>query len=293
MMRNRLRPLVRPVLAALMLLAGCSRGDSPPSADETNDSEYQRGLRLEKQDRPQEALAAFLKVIARRGDEDSPESHLEAGVIYLQHIKDPNEAIHHFHKYLELQPNSRQADLVRQQIDAAKREFARTLRPEPVEGVGDRLAQQEQISRLQGENDQLKADLAALRGGAPTTQLPSGPVEPAGPPAQGRLRITAAPPANDSPITLAPLNSAPVSGTPPAQGAPLKTTPRAPVTKSAPPPAAGRKHTVQAGDTLFKIAQRYYGSTGVSARIDAIYQANRDVMKSKADLKPGMELKIP
>ncbi len=292
-MRNRLRPLVPPMLAALVFLAGCARSDSTPAGEETNESEYQRGLRLEKQDRPQEALAAYLKVIARRGEDDAPESHLEAGVIYLQHIKDPIRAVYHFEKYLELQPNSRQAALVRQQIDAAKRDFARTLRPQPLESAGDRMELQDQLARLQGENERLKADLAALTSGAPVSRPVPPRAEPSGAAPPGHPLITLAPMANDSPISPAPLKSASLAGPSPVQSAPLKAAARPSAAKPAPTPATGRKYTVQAGDNLFKIAQRFYGSTGVSARTEAIYQANRDVMKTKTDLKPGVELKIP
>jgi LysM repeat protein len=289
-MRNRLRPLATPLLAALVFLAGCARSDSSPTGEETNDSDYQRGLQLEKQDRPQEALAAYLKVIARRGEENAPESHLEAGVILLQHTKDPVGAIHHFRKYLELRPSSPQAPLVRQQIDAAYRDFARTLRPQQLESAGDRQQLQDQLARLQADNDRLTAELTALKSGNATTRPSSVPAMPANPAGSGDFRISLAPVTSVSPITSAPMKSAGLATFPPVQGAPVKA---APPPASAKAPAAGRKHTVQAGDTLYKIAQRYYGSAGASARADAIYQANRDVMKSKSDLKPGMELKLP
>ncbi|MES1166541.1 MAG: LysM domain-containing protein [Pseudomonadota bacterium] len=286
MIRNRFRLPLPPLLAAVLLLAGCGGGDRAPSGEETNDSEYQRGLWLEKQDRPKEALAAYLKVIARRGEENAPESHLEAGVIIMQQIKDPIQAIYHFQRYLDSQPAppKTKADLVRQQIDAAKRDFARSLRPQPLETTGDRQQLQDQVARLQRENDDLKAELAARSGG-----------EPAGVAAPGRPRPTPAPAPvpNDSPITLAPMGAAPGLGISPVQAAPVKSGPRAPASPPAAPPAPERKYTVQAGDTLFKIAQREYGASGVSARAQAIYEANRDVMKSNADLKPGMELRLP
>jgi nucleoid-associated protein YgaU len=51
-----------------------------------------------------------------------------------------------------------------------------------------------------------------------------------------------------------------------------------------------RQHTVKAGDTLFKLAQQYYGNR---AKWRDIYSANRNLMKSESDLKAGMILKIP
>jgi tetratricopeptide (TPR) repeat protein len=112
---------------------------------------------LIRQGREQEALAAFLRVIATRNDE-APESHLEAALLYQQQLKDPIAAIYHFRKYLELQPNSRQAVLVRQRIDAAKRDFARTLPAHPLEDASVKLEFMDQLERLQRENDDLKAE---------------------------------------------------------------------------------------------------------------------------------------
>jgi nucleoid-associated protein YgaU len=47
---------------------------------------------------------------------------------------------------------------------------------------------------------------------------------------------------------------------------------------------------VAQGETLGKIAQRYYGS---SARWHEILDANRDVLKDEKAVKQGMTLKIP
>jgi len=81
----------------------------PSLGMETNEPYYRQGDQLKRQGRYQEALAAYLKVIEKR-NEDAPESQLEAGLIYQQYLKDPIYAIYHFRKYLELEPNSRQAD---------------------------------------------------------------------------------------------------------------------------------------------------------------------------------------
>ena len=43
-------------------------------------------------------------------------------------------------------------------------------------------------------------------------------------------------------------------------------------------------------DTLSKLAQQFYGNR---ARWREIFAANRDVMKSEADLKVGQVLRIP
>jgi len=54
--------------------------------------------------------------------------------------------------------------------------------------------------------------------------------------------------------------------------------------------AKPRTHVVQKGDTLYSIALRYYGSR---AAWDKVYQANRDTLPNKDQLKIGQSLVIP
>ena len=289
-MRKRLNIPALLALLALLLAAGCDRGESLTFSSETDEPNYRLGQQMSKQGRNQEALTAYLKVISQR-DESAPESHLEAGLILLRHVKDPVAAIYHFHKYLELQPNSRQAVFVRGMMETAKREFARTLPAAPYESQAERLEMQDQVDRLQRENDQLKAELAALRAGVPAVPIRSrGPLDNAaasGDPIISMSVPASEPPADDSPVTYAPIPASPAE---PAQL--IQTVPAAASTRTAPakPAGGGRRHTVAKGDTLFSLAQKYYGSRG---KWHEIYEANRDVLPSENALKLGMELKIP
>jgi tetratricopeptide (TPR) repeat protein len=281
-------------LCALLFAAGCERGGGLPFASEESDSDFQRGKQLIRQGRNQEALAAFLKVIAKRGD-DAPESHLEAGLLYQQHIKDPIFAIYHFSKYRELEPNSKQADLVRQQIDAAKREFARSLPAHPEEDASVKLVYNDKLDTLQRENEQLKAEIAALHGALPAGALPRQrtggfdiPVQ-----ASPAPRAAEVEPATDaSPILRAPLNPEPVASRNAAESAIRPAPgPRAAPGAAANQAAAGKRHAVQRGDTLSSLSRQYYGT---SARWHDIYNANRDILKSENEtLHVGMELRIP
>jgi tetratricopeptide (TPR) repeat protein len=281
-------------LCALLFAAGCERGGNLPFASEDSDSDYQRGKQLNRQGRPQEALAAFLKVIAKRGD-DAPESHLEAGLLYEQHIKDPISAIYHFRKYCEREPNSKQAELVRQQIDAARREYARTLPADPMRDASVKLEYNDQLDRLQRENEQLKNELAALRGALPAgvaahprpgfeVSAQDYPLPPAAQVDQG---------AEASPILRAPLKPEPAAGSSNAPETIIRPAPnpRASPGVAANQTAAGKRHAVQRGDTLSSISRQYYGT---SAKWRDIYNANRDILKSESEtLHIGMELRIP
>jgi nucleoid-associated protein YgaU len=51
-----------------------------------------------------------------------------------------------------------------------------------------------------------------------------------------------------------------------------------------------QRHTVQEGDTLFSLAQRYYGDKD---KFIQIYQVNREILKSADILTPGTVLTIP
>jgi LysM repeat protein len=152
-------------LAALLLGAGCG-GDSVTSA-EVDDALYQQAQQLKRAGRHAEALATFIKVIEKRGEQASPESNLEVAVIYEQSIKDPVEAIHYFRKYLDLEPNSQQAPMVRQRVDLNRRELLRGLPGSPREDQMVRLGNQE-LDRMQRKIEELEAELGRQRNGAGT-----------------------------------------------------------------------------------------------------------------------------
>ena len=267
---------------ALFAFTGCERAETMAYTAEIDEPGYRRGKDLLRQGRNQEALSEFQKVIDKRGLNSAPESHLEVGLLYQQHIRDPLAAIFHYRKFRELRPNSPQADLVRQRIDAATREFARTLPAQPLENQLERLDMTDVLQRLQRENEQLKAELALARSGQNVAARPA-PEQAAPQPAPEEMPIQPAP-EEPQPTPRAPMES-PIAATPP-------TRPTAPPTAPprTPPTGAFRRHTVVAKDTLFSLAQRYYNNR---SRWRDIYAANRDVMKSETDLRIGMELKIP
>lgn len=276
------------VVVLALLLAGCTEGERAGPASELDEPAYRQAQSLMKSGRRQEALASYLKVIEKRGD-GAPESHLEAGLLFLQHIGDPLAAIYHFKKYLALRPNSQQAPLVRQRVDAAIREFARTLPAQPLTGQQDRIDLLAKLDRLQRENDELKqllADLKAGRALASLEPVAAGVGEDAAPALT--LDASAIPTVRTRPeVRTAAPGRAPRSLAVPGGAAPAGATTKAP---PATPARAARSHTVKSGDTLYKLAQQYYGDR---ARWKEIYTANRQVMKSETDLRIGAVLTIP
>lgn len=282
------RPLLLALLGGLLLLGGCGESDRFTYANETDEPNYREGQSLLKAGRRQEALTAFLKVIDRRRD-DAPESHLEVGLLYVQHINDPLSAIYHFRKYLAQRPNSPQAPLVRQRIDAAIREFARTIPAQPLENQVQRVDLVATLDKLKQENDSLKQQLADARSArgnpGPLTDDPSTVSSPT---------VST----NSNSTVSFTVETVPTVKTRPASSAPRATpTPTVTVTRQTPPPtsapvssAVARKHVIRQGDTLSKLALQYYNNR---AKWRDIYAANKGVMKNESDLKVGMELKIP
>lgn len=282
------RSLLPLLIGALLVgLVGCSDSDRFTYATETDEPNYREGHSLLKAGRRQEALTAFLKVIDKRRD-DAPESHLEVGLLYVQHINDPLSAIYHFRKYLAQRPNSPQAPLVRQRIDAAIREFARTIPAQSLELQAQRVDLIATLDRLKQENESLKQQLAEARASG-------GSAMPASP-APSSTRATSEPADNSLSFSI---DTQPIVRTRPAPSTPTRVTPSSPAPaqkattpslRLTPSAAPGRTHIVRPGDTLSKLALQYYNNR---SRWREIYSANLGVMRNESDLKVGMELKIP
>ncbi len=292
------------LLSALALVpllhTGCGPQSVMPFTAEADDPDYRRAKELLRMGREQEALAQFLRLIDQRGGA-AAESHLEVGILYHKHIKDPIAAIYHYRRYRELRPGTEQARLVLQSIEACIRDFARTLPAQPLDNQVERTDLMDAIDRLQRENLQLKEQLAGARAAVldTTRQAAAGEGLSVSPgfelePSQGGF-IADAPLTGKAARGAGPEYAAPVEVSPiPVVPAPLPAP--APVAQALPPPAlsapaAGiRRHVVAKGDTLQLISLRYYGTR---SRFRDIYAANRDVMPNEGTLRIGMELKIP
>lgn len=245
------------LLWVLWALAGCTPS-GVEIVSESDEKQYQLGQDYKSQGRMEEALGAFLRVVDVR--RDAPESHLEAGYIYLRTLKDPIRAIYHFDRYLQFNPQSPQASQVRQLIETAQKEFARQLPAQPYEGELDRIDLMDLVKSLKQENDSLKRELMAANARVQQLENVLG---------QAR-RSTQVNQASTVRIQTQ------------ASVAPDPQLPR--------PSAAPRSYTVQSGDTLSTISNRFYGTT--SRWID-IFQANRDRISSENAIRVGQEIRIP
>jgi LysM repeat protein len=250
-------------LLTLGLAAGCGNATKLVAVPETADPQYQTGEEMLKENRPDDALAAFLNVIKARED-DAPESHLETGLLLLNVKNDPISAIYHFQKYLVAKPTSDQAPRVAELIETAKKNFARSLPMHPVSAY-DEADLMDQIKTLQTENENLRQQLA----GGPAVRLTSGI------------------PFGNPVTTLAPVTPVANPGAPaPRTPVPVTATAVTPVTAT----ASGKTYTVKDHDTLSSISQALYGTR---SRWQDIYNLNRDKLSSPESLHAGQVLNLP
>lgn len=246
------RAILVVLLYALSVIAGCKPG-SVEVVSETDEKQYQLAKDYQSQGRTADALRAFLRVIEAR--RNAPESHFEAGYIYLNAMNDPIKAIYHFDQYLQLKPESPQAMQVRQLIETAQKTFARQLPAQPYEGELDRMDMMELVNSLKQENNRLKRELVV---------------------AQQRIQNLENRVGNST-----------IRSETQQQGAYLQ---NQSATVSPNPASVPRTYTVQSGDSLSSISRTMYGTP--SRWID-IYQANRDRLASENALRVGQELRIP
>ncbi len=221
---------------------------------ETEDPVYRRAKDLLARDLNSEALSNFDKLIMMRNG-NAPESHLEAGLIYLDHMNDPVSAIYHFNRYKMIKrrdPKSSQVDAsvarVEGLVKTAMKELLSTLDAQVY-----RLKLLDTIQLLRDENEILKSEVADSR--------------------KGIFKESS------SQIAL--------SGEVSASG--NRNEPRRPGAEST-TPRPRRVYVVKARDSLYKISREVYGD---GSRWQEILRANRATLPSAKQLQPGMSLIIP
>lgn len=220
-----------PLLAAA--LAGCLPS-SDSALDEAKEPYYILGQRKWSSYDFKGAVEAFEKAV--EANPRSALAHFQLGMLYEQKITEENSyaiAIYHYNKFLQLQPKSDKAEIVRQHIIACKTELAK-----PVALAGGTQSVLREIELLKVENAQLKNQLEAWV--AYATNRAGAVMPPA----------------------FAPTNR-PATG-----GAPQVRAPGPTVSNLVANPApAPRTHKVQSNETPERIARKYGVST--KALLDA------------------------
>lgn len=85
---------------------------------ENADLHYNLGVSLVQMGEYQRAVKEFLRTLELVPND--PESHFNLGRLYAQHLKDNDQAVRYFEKYVQLQPGAKDMDTVRKFIETVK-----------------------------------------------------------------------------------------------------------------------------------------------------------------------------
>lgn len=265
-MRYHPRQLGTLLLFALAL-AGCN-----PDAKRTDRQNpfYRQGLSLRREQRFEDAAAAFEKC-ARRAP-DSVLVHLQLGMLYEDRLDQPVRALHHYQFYLAKGGES--APMARQSIARLRRRLAekwaatdpelRTLFSQkvssPTEPMPAARGPSKREKRLEDALRQLSRKLRAMHEHLRTVQASQTPSAPTPPPRSLSRR---------TPTASRSSTSARSAG--------------------AQPPAVPT-YTVRRGDTLIGITKEVYGQQHLWPRLA---DWNRAIVGDDHRLMPGMVLETP
>jgi nucleoid-associated protein YgaU len=150
------------------------------------------------------------------------------------------------------------------------------------------LAQKEARDRADQQTAAVRAQLSAVMAARDTTPATLSSARESSAASTASLKLADAPPTDKPPTAELRVSPARLRAKA-EQGSPTPSAASAP-SSSTTNSAAPRIHIVQNGDTLERIAKKYYGDPG---KWNLIYFANNAQLSGGRPLKPGMELEIP
>lgn len=278
---------------SLITLAACKREQAGSETEDGTNPFFRQAAKFEADQNYNAAIKEYEGAL--RANPMAAKAHLHIGVIYSERIGDPVSSIYHFQRYLQARPNAADKDQVQTYIDKAKIDFLINHPNSPIQNA-------EEIAKIGKENIDLKQALtqaqmqlaekdgliAQLQSGK--TVAPSSAV-PAVVTANAEPTVTTTTPVSAK-VAPANVTAQPLSATAPAASAPVATA----TTTTAPAPAVSaegaRSHVIQRGDSLWKIASKYYPGEVVEG-IEKIKQANPQATSNERNLKLGDTLVIP
>lgn len=233
--------------------------------DEEKEPYFQRGKALASSLDFKGAIEAYEKAL--EVNPHNAAAHFELGLLYQRDDADLPAAIFHFNRFLQLRPESDQADTVRQRVNACKQDLARaisiSLAPVTQAMQRDLERATAENARMTAENQDLRRQLEAWR--AYYARFPSGALPATNP---------------------APAEAAAPRDTAPPEPAKARPAPARPVRENRPAAtAAARSYTVKRGESLYTIAKKH------GVKLSALQAANPGVDPRR--LKAGQTLAIP
>jgi LysM repeat protein len=280
-----------PILAlGAFILISCDQTQKGTDAEDNSNPFFRQAIKYTSEQNYHAAIKEYEKAL--RVNPMVARAHKEMGILYSEKLGDAVSGIYHYQRYLQARPDAsdQEKEQVQMCIDKAKIDFALTLPNSPIQNA-------EEIARINKENIDLKQSLAQsqmklakyesmiaqLKAGQPVEDLvttPSSPVPAtavANKPAENKIVERVAPAIQ---VT-----------TPPAMQT-SSAIPSSPASTPSSTNTATRTHVIAKGDSLWKIAEKYYPGD-VPTGVTKIKQANPDTAKNERNLKLGQELIIP
>ena len=267
-------------LGMTLLLVACSpeqKGEMPNNDYES--STFKRAKEKYELRDYRGAINLYEEVL--RENASMAKAHFELGLIYNDKVNDPISAIYHFRKFLRLRPNSEREKTIQEWISRAELAIASSQPNSPMESTEQFVELQKENLVLKNANEKLQQELVWLK-----HQLADKPEKNKVPPVIEPVKTT------QKAVNLLPetqsinvvTNSIALKLVTNTEMVSMTTNI---VTTSLSPT---KKHTVQAGETLWRIAVRYYPEQ-VKEGAKKIMEANLITDPSK--IRSGQTLTIP
>ncbi|MEZ5405239.1 MAG: LysM peptidoglycan-binding domain-containing protein [Verrucomicrobiia bacterium] len=264
------------------LLVGCS----PEARKESQNNDYESSTFKRAKEKYElrdyrGAISLYEEVL--RDNPLMAKTHLELGLIYNDKMGDPVSAIYHFRRYLKLKPNAERAKIIEEWIARAELAIASSQPNSPMESTEQFVQLQKENLLLKQSTEKLQQELNTLRYQVAESKKLSAPLVNAS--VATEKTIVSTPPATTPTTNTVVLRLVTNSATAPPDIAKAEKT-ETPLAAS----VASKKHTVLAGETLWRIAVRYYPEQ-VKEGTQKIMEANG--LTDAAKIKSGQVLIIP
>ena len=288
------KSLLAALLAALVL-SSCQQ--APPGSDaedERNPFFRQASKDVADLNYPA-AIKQFEKAIAT--NPTVVKAYLQIGLLYGDKLGDPISAIYFFQKYLEARPNAAEREEVLAAMQKAKIDFSMGQN-------NSGLQNEAEIAKMSKENVDLKQQVTQLQGTLAAKEVQLSQIAGVATPPKATAVVPATPPTSSAATTpekkaVAKMNPARNVSSKSAESAskteipsvPAANPPAAPADAAA-PSADAKQHTIGSGDTLWKLAKKYYpASLDLNEEIAKIKTANPGL--NDRNLKIGTVINIP
>ena len=277
------RHMKKSILLALLTalaLTSCQQAPSGSDAEDERNPFFRQASKDVADLNYPAAIKQFEKALAV--NPTVVKAYLQIGLLYGDKLGDPISAIYFYQKYLEARPNASEREEVVAAMEKAKIDFALSLTNSGIQNAAE-------IAKMSKENVDLKQQIAQLQGTLAAKEAQVSQAAGAATPPKATAVVPASPSAEKRPLKAPSVKPQEAANAIPS--VPASTPPAAPA-EAATPSADAKQHTIGRGDTLWKLARKYYpASLDLNEEIAKIKSANPGL--DDRNLKIGTVITIP